>query len=870
MLTLEQNSNASLARKAGGGDMKAAPATKAGSKASMSRMAAAASTKSTRKEPMDSAKPPKTGCWHCQGAHWLKDCLTASADDRAWAVEKMREVKEKVRAKKVTDSPSTGEVVLNGLVMLPYVADLGADTTFIPRQALATGILPADDDPFDEEDEALDLSRQEIREKLDELLVAAGQCGFSPPDMNQLHGLVMEFEDVCRVDLGADTPADIEPLNITLEEGAKPFRARSRHYAPAQRQFLREYTARPEEQGFIRRNDQTHWTCAAVPVAKPHKPGEFRMTVNYRPVNAMTVPIAGAAQEVPDSAEAAKGACGYADFDMPKGFWRLPLHPDSQEMMSFVTTDTVYTPTRVPQGASDSALHFQSQMQKIFAPMLYLNLLVWVDGILVYAKTPDEFLDALRRLFTLVQLHRLKLSVAKSGLFKTDIKWYGRVFNGVGISHDPDRISALQSLSLPVTAADLQQFLCATGWMRDTLMDFSRTMQPLLDKLEGVLSDAGRTKKLAAGVLLSWTHAEAAAFARATQYLRSSQTLHFPTQSTVLCVFSDASERGWGLVGTQVAHWNDGRPAPDQQHELLVCKSGLFDPTAQRRSIIEKKAFPIIWAALHLEYLLVRPGGFHLYCDHKNLIYVFSPVHEVKRHVRGKLQRWALSLTGLTYQIEHIDGTANVWADLLSRWRAPSEEVVGEEHQAKYRNAAPPAANRGKNGNIVVEDRIWIPSAATELLQRIMVVAHCGSQGHRGLDPMVTTIKETFEVDSLGQCCRRFLKRRLLCKHVKGGNIIPRPWGPTYNPTLRNELLPLLGGQLRRMCVSVVLKDGLSHFCELVACDSATSTVAATTLADWTKRFGPPEVLVSDQGSHFRMRPSAKCARACQLNRIWC
>eukprot|EP00644_Phytophthora_capsici_P010464 jgi/Phyca11/116403/e_gw1.30.201.1 len=50
----------------------------------------------------------------------------------------------------------------------------------------------------------------------------------------------------------------------------------------------------------------------------------------------------------------------------------------------------------------------------------------------------------------------------------------------------------------------------------------------------------------------------------------------------------------------------------------------------------------------------------------------------------------------------------------------------------------------------------------------------------------------------------------------------------------------------------LALKDGLTHYCELIACDSASSTVAAAALVDWWKRFGTPRLLISDQGSHFK------------------
>ncbi|GMF23876.1 unnamed protein product [Phytophthora fragariaefolia] len=728
-----------------------AKAGKANKRAVDPSTAAPTSTRAqtTRKE----LKPPKSGCWPCQGQHWLRDGPTATDEVRARAAEKMKEVKERAKVKTVQTAPQPGEVLVNKLLALPYCADSGSDLTIIPRtvvddlvalgnkvdvfplphpveatvaggstvtcqddvtvdivlqtavgtvhlrevkclimegsetdfllgndtlvslgidanqqlEQLAGGDIPEDSDPFEADDRSdVDLSAAEVHGKLVEVGVAADN-GFDPAYIAFLHDTVMEYEDIFRIDIGADPPAEIEPLRIKLVDDAKPFRARARRYAPAQRKFLREYAKRLEQLGLIRQNNRSHWACAAVPVAKPKSPGVFRMTIDYRPVNAMTVPIAGSAQDVVDSAEEAEETYGFADFDMPKGFWQFPLHPDSQEIMSFVTTDTVYTPNRVAQGATDSATHFQNEMQRVHAKQLYKNLLVWIDDILVYAKDAPTFIEALKQFFDTCRAHRLKLSVSKSCLFQKEIRWCGRIFSGAGIRHDPARIEALQSLPFPMTATDLQQFVCAAGWMRDTIVDFARIMRPLHDKLEAVLRVCGRTKKMAAGTKLTWTTAEEGDFTAAKQLLSSSQLLHFPKPTAIVAVFSDASELGWGLVITQVECWVPDLPADQQQHQLLICKSGVFDETERRWSIIEKEAYPIIWAARNLGYLLIRPTGFRLFCDHKNLIYVFSPSHEVKRHVRGKLQRWSLSLTGLDYSIEHIDGPANVWADLLSR-----------------------------------------------------------------------------------------------------------------------------------------------------------------------------------------------------------
>lgn len=69
--------------------------------------------------------------------------------------------------------------------------------------------------------------------------------------------------------------------------------------------------------------------------------------------------------------------------------------------------------------------------------------------------------------------------------------------------------------------------------------------------------------------------------------------------------------------------------------------------------------------------MLLRPQGFHVFCDPRNLIHVFAPGTQVKKHVRSKLFRWALKITGYRYVICHIDGPKNVWADMISRWAGP-------------------------------------------------------------------------------------------------------------------------------------------------------------------------------------------------------
>ncbi|KAG3090540.1 hypothetical protein PI125_g17674 [Phytophthora idaei] len=143
----------------------------------------------------------------------------------------------------------------------------------------------------------------------------------------------------------------------------------------------------------------------------------------------------------------------------------------------------------------------------------------------------------------------------------------------------------------------------------------------------------------------------------------------FPDPEAEMLLFTDASATGYGIIVTQVKHWDPSLHVDEQKHEMIVCKGGMFKHSELNWTVVEKEAFPIIKACHDLDYILLRPKGFRLYCDHANLAYIFASSVELKKHVRDRLQRWAMRLCGLHYTIGHIPGEKNVWADIISRWR---------------------------------------------------------------------------------------------------------------------------------------------------------------------------------------------------------
>jgi hypothetical protein len=129
---------------------------------------------------------------------------------------------------------------------------------------------------------------------------------------------------------------------------------------------------------------------------------------------------------------------------------------ECQEALSFATDSKIYTPNRVPQGAVDSALHFQSVMMECFKDLLDKCVLIWMDVILLFAKAQEEFLVVLEKVLQVVKTYRLKINPNKTRLFLSEVCWCGRIYDGTGMRQVPERLQGLRDLRSPKTVAELQ------------------------------------------------------------------------------------------------------------------------------------------------------------------------------------------------------------------------------------------------------------------------------------------------------------------------------------------------------------------------------------------------------------------------------
>ncbi|KAH9150968.1 hypothetical protein AeRB84_006310 [Aphanomyces euteiches] len=470
------------------------------------------------------------------------------------------------------------------------------------------------------------------------------------------------------------------------------------------------------------------------------------------------------------------------------------------------------------------------------------------------------------------------------------------IISADGIAHDPDRVQGLRDLEYPATGADLQQFLCATNWMRTSIPDYARLVEPLRGLLEVAVRSAGGSSKKAALArvklaAIGWSKDHAKCFDDVKDTLGRMVPLAHPTPEKIICLFTDASVSHWGAACTQIPKGDLELPLEEQRHEPLAFLSGSFTGSSCRWPTIEKEAFAVVEACKRLEYLLLREEDFRSFTDHRNLIYIFNPL------------ALGYGVINISLHARTCVGDDNVWGDLLSRWGAAARpevvarlrrlvtvvsplqmhdfewptantivqvqrDAIGADREGVMSNESLEVAENTELTTVradrvvpmadrVVDmaDRIWVPDDARDLQQRLCIIAHQGAAGHRGVAATTEVLLSKFEWKVARSNVKAFIQGCLHCLCIDG-EIVPRPWGSALHAQRPNELIHFDWLQLpiaeNGWQYVLVVKDDMSGFCRLFPSRSATAEATADALMEWFTTHGTVLTWVYDDGSHFK------------------
>ena len=147
------------------------------------------------------------------------------------------------------------------------------------------------------------------------------------------------------------------------------------------------------EKGFIRPSTSP-WAFPVLFVEK--KEGTWRMCVDYRDLNAVTVKNKYPLPRIEDLFDQLKGARVFSKIDLRSGYHQLRIRPSDIPKTAFISRYGLYEYTVMSFGLTNAPVFFMYMMNSVFMDCLDKFVVVFIDDILVYSKSEKEHEEHLR------------------------------------------------------------------------------------------------------------------------------------------------------------------------------------------------------------------------------------------------------------------------------------------------------------------------------------------------------------------------------------------------------------------------------------------------------------------------------------------
>ena len=384
------------------------------------------------------------------------------------------------------------------------------------------------------------------------------------------------------------------------------------------------------------------WSSPVVPVRK--KDNSIRLCVDYRQLNRVTK---ADRFPLPNMSELVYGLFGVKFFtllDLRKGYYQVPLHPDSRECTAFSTSYNHYQCKRLPFGLKNAPGAFQREMQTVLQDFDRKQVVIYIDDVLIMSRSYEEHVQLVGRVLDTLQQYAIKINISKCQWFQEEVVFLGHRVSASGLAKAEAYVTDVLQFPKPTTIKQLRSFLGLVNFQRKFIPNCSVISKPLSELM-----------KYSDKMSLTWNPEMDAAFCKLKDAMAQDLMLSYPDYSPgaeKLQLSTDASKYGAGACLTQVQAGVD---------RVIGYASTTFSPAEINYCTLEQELAAIRWALkVFRGFLYCVP--FVLFTDHRPLVYMHNMAAQ-----KSRIMRTFNDLSEYQYEIKYKAGKNNHIADTLSR-----------------------------------------------------------------------------------------------------------------------------------------------------------------------------------------------------------
>nr|GEX81191.1 putative reverse transcriptase domain-containing protein [Tanacetum cinerariifolium] len=205
--------------------------------------------------------------------------------------------------------------------------------------------------------------------------------------------IVRDFPEVFPEDLSGMPPTLQVEFQIDLIRGAAPVARASYRLAPSVMKELSDQLQELSDKCFIRPSS-SHWGAPVLFIK--NKDGSFRMCIDYRELNKLTVKNRYPLSRIDDLFDQLQGSSVYSKIDLRSGYHQLRIREKDIPKIAFRNRYGHYEFQVTPFGLTNAPAVFMDLMNLVYKPYLDKFVIVFIDDILVYSKSKQEHEEHLK------------------------------------------------------------------------------------------------------------------------------------------------------------------------------------------------------------------------------------------------------------------------------------------------------------------------------------------------------------------------------------------------------------------------------------------------------------------------------------------
>ncbi|GJS23463.1 putative reverse transcriptase domain-containing protein [Tanacetum coccineum] len=205
---------------------------------------------------------------------------------------------------------------------------------------------------------------------------------------------VRDFPKVFPEDLSGLPPTRQVKFQIDLVPGAAPVARAPYRLAPSELQELSTQLQELSDKGFIRLSSSP-WGAPILFVKK--KDGSFRMCIDYRKLNKLTVKNRYPFLRIDDLFDQLQESRVYSKIDLRSGYHQLRVREEYIPKTAFRTRYSHYEFQVMPFRLTNAPAVFMDLMNRVCKSYLDKFMIIFIDDILIYSKSEEEHAEHLNK-----------------------------------------------------------------------------------------------------------------------------------------------------------------------------------------------------------------------------------------------------------------------------------------------------------------------------------------------------------------------------------------------------------------------------------------------------------------------------------------